>query len=161
MSSHDDAEVRFALALVKLLKFFNLLDTNVGLCLSFLISPSDPESAYEQLSNKTTQQRFEEMKAFVADGTGFPKAVDPEHFGEWLTDATRARAIRNRYVHGNWEYLPYRQVKPIAVRAPTWMKGKLGEEAEERMTVAELEAVADEVEQVFHRFMKIRRAHGI
>lgn len=161
MSAHEDSEVRFAQAIVKLLRYFNLIDTNVGLCLSRLTNPTNPEASYERLGNQTSQQRFEELRARVAEGIGFPKVVDSEEFGQWLSDATRARSIRNRYVHGNWEYLSLRTECPVGVNAPPWMKPKLGSLTQETMTLEKLEAVADEMEQIFNRFMKIRQRHRI
>ena len=66
MTETDDPEARFAKALVKLLKFFNLIDTNVGLCLSHLSNPSDPVGAYPQLAAQTTQQRFEALSLLIS-----------------------------------------------------------------------------------------------
>ena len=65
--------------------------------------------SYERLAGLTAQQRFDELGALVAQGIGFPTNVDHVEFLEWLSDATRARLIRNRYIHGNWEYVPIRR----------------------------------------------------
>lgn len=157
----DDVEVRFARSIVKLLTYFNLLDTNVGLCLSHLVSPDNPQASYSRLASQTSQQRFDDLKRFVAKGIGSPTSVDRAEFEKWLIDATRARSIRNRYIHGNWEYLPNRPHAPVGVSAPAWMRDKLGAEAYEAMTLDQLEGIADEIAQIFARFMEIRRRHGI
>jgi hypothetical protein len=157
----DDPEVRFALAISRLLKSFNLIDTNVGLCLSYLKCPSNPKAAYKVLANQTSQQRFDELEDHLFEGVGFPANVDLGDFRAWFADAARARSIRNRYIHGLWEYLPLRVDGPVEVSAPPWMKEKLGELAKETMTLAELEAVADNLAEVFDRFRQLRNRYKI
>ncbi len=157
----EDSEFRFARAIVKLLKHFNLLDINVGLCISHLANPGNPQASYPRLAKQTSQERFDELRELVATGIGSPTKVDREDFNIWLVDATRVRSIRNRYVHGNWEHLAHRPNAPVSVSAPVWMREKLGSETDETMTLDHLENVAEEVAQVFKRFMEIRRRHGI
>ena len=156
-----DAEDRFANGIVKLLRYFNLIDTNVGLCLSHLTSPHDPEAAYPRLAKQTSQQRFDELNRLVVNGTQFSTNSEREEFDAWFKDATRARLIRNRYVHGNWEYLPRRSAAPVGVWLPAWMAGKPGQDTHESMTLEQLEDTANEVENIFERFREIRRRHEI
>jgi hypothetical protein len=47
-----DSEDRFAGDMVKLLRYLNRLDTNVGLCLSHLISSGDAQASYSKLANQ-------------------------------------------------------------------------------------------------------------
>lgn len=159
--ARDDPEDRFARGMVKLLRYFNLLDTNVGLCLSHLISPGDVQASYAKLANQTSRQRFDELKRIVTNGDEFSTSAVREEFELWFTDATRARSVRNRYVHGNWEYLPLRSEAPVAVCAPPWMADRLDQNAEEIMTLEQFEDMADEVEQIFERFMELRRRSKI
>ena len=162
MSHLYDSEVKFAQAIAKLLKYFNLLDTNIGLCLSHLISSSDPSASYDGLASMTAGQRFDELRRRVVEvGAGLPKRLDVKAFEDWFEDAVWVREARNRFVHGNWEHLPLRKDAPIGVSAPPWMKSRLGKLANQQMTLAELQTIADRIEQVFHRFMSIRGAHGI
>jgi hypothetical protein len=155
-------EPQFCRAIAKLLRNFNLLDTNIGLCLSHLLEPNDPQSSYPRLSRMTSQARFEELRRLVIEGAvALPKRTDHAPFEQWFEDATWARELRNRFFHGNWEYLPHRKEGPVGVSAPAWMRERLGLFAEERMTLASLEALADRVADIFDRFMQIRRTYGI
>lgn len=52
-----DPNVRFEKVLVRLMRSFNYLDTNVGLCISHLSHPTDPEKTYPALVRMTPEKR--------------------------------------------------------------------------------------------------------
>ncbi len=156
-----DPNARFEKALVRLIRSFNYLDTNVGLCISHLENPSDPVKSYPSLANMTAEQRINRLKRLFES---HDIAVEDDARAElvaWYARAAKARATRNRYVHGNWEYLPLRHEKPVGVSAPVWMKKKLGPLATETMSLDELDAVADEVEAALHELTRLRKKHGV
>ena len=129
---------------LSLLKYFNLLEKNVGLCISYLENSDDPKVSYSILRKMTAEQKLERLKElFDIDAVIIDKKGVRE-FEEWFAFATRARSIRNRYVHGQWEYLPLRSDKPVGFEPPVWMQEKLGYKLE-TMSVSELEAVVEEI----------------
>jgi len=161
MSGPDNPEVRFTSALARLLKYFNLLEENIGLCIAHLVNSSNPKASYPLLARMTAEQKMDRLREIFVSGEVIADNVSILEFEEWFELAARARSIRNRYVHGHWEYLPMRSQKPVGVRAPAWMREKLGHEAEETMSLTDLEAVVDEMESVFDGFMRIRKKHGL
>jgi hypothetical protein len=109
----------------------------------------------------TVERKMEHLRElFKSNGIVSGKGAAFE-FEKWFQSASKARALRNRYIHGIWEYLPTRFEKPVGVRAPVWMKEKVGTEGAETMSLDELEGVADEVGSVFEELMRLRRKHGV
>ncbi len=156
-----DPNARFEKALVSLIRSFNYLDTNIGLCISHLSHPSNPSGAYPALAKMTPEKRVERLKMLLETKETAVKKKVLEELAIWYKKAANVRNIRNRYVHGNWEYLPLRHREPVGVSAPPWMKEKLGSLANETMSLEQLELVASEVETVFQEFMQLRRKYGV
>jgi len=157
-----DPVARFEKALVRLIQSFNYLDTNVGLCISHLSHPTDPTRAYSALAKMTAEKRIERLKKLLLDASDIEISEKVRSkLLAWYENAAEVRSIRNRYVHGNWEFLPLRHRVPVGVSAPPWMKDKLGPLAHETMSVEQLESVAEKVEAVFKEFMQLRGNLGV
>ena len=161
MDATFDTNARFEKALVALIRSFNYLDTNVGLCISHLSHPSNPAAAYPALAKMTPEKRIERLRKLLGKADLKVEKKVREELSDWYENAAGVRNIRNRYVHGNWEFLPLRHRKPVGVSAPPWMREKLGSLAKEKMSLEQLEAVAQEVEAVFQEFMELRRKYGV
>ena len=161
VSITENSDARFSIALVRLVRYFNLLDENVGLCISHLASPSDPQASYPALAKMTAEQKMERLLELFTSQEIISDEGSISEFAGWFERAAQARSIRNRYVHGHWEYLPMRSEKPVGVRAPAWMQEKLGPDANETMSLSDLETVADELVGVFEDFVQIRKKNGV
>ena len=159
--SREDPKIRFSLALVRLLRYFNLLEENVGLSISCLENPDDPRASYSKLANTTAERKLTHWRELLEQGDHIPDDAGKSELVGWFERVKKARCIRNRYIHGHWEYLRLRKEKPIGVRASAWLHEKLGAMANEQMSMAELEAAADELEDVFREFMRLRRKHDV
>jgi hypothetical protein len=109
----------------------------------------------------TPEKRIERLKKLLEKADLKVKKKVREELSAWYEKAAGVRNIRNRYVHGNWEFLPLRHNEPVGVSAPPWMREKLGSLANETMSLEQLEAVAQEVEAVFQEFMALRRKYGV
>lgn len=156
-----DPTARFEKALVRLIQCFNYLDTNVGLCIAHLSEPTEPTKAYSALSNMTAEKRIGRLKELLeASDIDITPNVRRE-LSVWYENAAHVRSIRNRYVHGNWEFLPLRHEQPVGVSAPPWMKDQLGPLANETMSLEQLEITANEVEAAFKEFMRLRKQLGV
>lgn len=156
-----DPAARFEKALVRLIQSFNYLDTNVGLCISHLLYPSEPTKAYAVLAKMTPEKRLERLKKLLEAAEMNVEKEAQEELSEWYQNAADVREIRNRYVHGNWEFLPLRHEAPVGVSAPPWMKEKLGSLANETMSLERLERVASEIESVAKEFIQLRRKYRV
>lgn len=156
----DDVETRFAQALVRLLKYFNLLDRNVGLAISFLENPSDAQASYPTLAKMTAEQKLDRLRKLLLERRTVGDSASTSDLERCIEHAHSARSIRNRYIHGDWSILPVKIEKRVVVEAPPWMHVKLGSDAREEMSLADLESVVDELEGVFQEFMRIRRKHN-
>ena len=157
----DNNEHRFNSALIKFFHYFNLLETNIGLCISFLLEPSDPKASYSRLANMTVEQMMMKLKDLFQHQVTVKDESSIVAFNEWYEIASKVRYIRNRYVHGNWEYLPNRLEKPVGFRAPPWMRDRLGDDASEIMSIKKIESIADEMKRIFEMFIDIRKKHNI
>lgn len=156
-----DPNTRFEKALVRLIRDFNYLDTNVGLCIAHLLYPSDPTKAYSALARMTAEKRIARLEQLLDDRDIKVSKKVRSQLIAWYEDAALVRGIRNRYVHGNWEFLPLRHDKPVGVFAPPWMSEQLGVLAHETMDLAQLELIADKVKAVLNEFMRLRRQLGV
>jgi hypothetical protein len=157
----EDPEIRFSSALVRLLRYFNLLEENVGLSISHLENPDNPRASYPRLAITTAEQKLLDWKALLEKGGHISNDAAKSGLYGWFERANNARCIRNRYIHGHWEYLPLREEKPVGVRASAWLHEKFGAMANEQMSMAELEASVDELENVFQEFMSLRKKYGV
>lgn len=104
---------------------------------------------------------MEKLRELLTNGEVIQDGKSAREFRDWYELADRARSIRNRYVHGHWEYLPLRGNEPVDFRAPAWMREKLGDKGVETMSLAAFEAIAFEMKEVQERFSRIRRKHGV
>lgn len=156
-----DSTARFEKALVRLILNFNYLDKNIGLCIARLSHPSDPTKAYSVLSKMTAEKRIGRLKQLLEASDIDVKMKVRRELSTWYENAAMVRSIRNRYVHGIWEFLPLRHEQPVGVSAPPWMKDQLGPLANETMSLEQLEAIADEVEAAFKEFMRLSSQLGV
>ncbi len=155
--SGSSAEIRFALAITSLLKSFNFLELNVGLCIAHLENISNPRAIYPELAKMSAEAKLDRLQSLL---TKEERLIDPIIKSEvikWFARAHNARYIRNRYVHGHWDYLPLRAERPVEFQAFPWMEDRLGDDARQQMTLADLECVATDLEEVFQAFMRIRK----
>jgi hypothetical protein len=147
-------EARFAVALSRLVRYFNLIDENVGLAIAHLEKPSSPESVFARLSTMSTKDKLDRLKR-ILEGRDAQSAAD---YVVWLQDAHVARSDRNRYLHSHWSFFPYRTDRPIERRSPAWQRAEWGDED---LSISDLEGLASEVEGVFNGLQRFRRKHRV
>lgn len=153
-----DHESRINTALGKILRNFNFLELNLGLCLSFLENPSDPAVSHKYLNREGMPAIIKKLKNLIDECEHIP---DSHEFQEWMVRAEEIRVLRNYYVHATWEYLPSRHDAPLAFRIPPWRKERIRGSDQGRMLIEDLEADAHRIEAVFNEFMAIRKKYGV
>ena len=151
-------EERINAVLGSILRNFNFLKLNLGLCIRFLENPKDPEKSHPKLARTSIQDKLDKLKQLLTDNDLIKNK--PE-FDAWYAEASEARSIRNYYVHGTWKHLPLRSGKPLGFRLPPWRTEHLRGEEAATMSLNELEEDAKNLQSVFEQFIKLRRKYGV
>ena len=153
-----DHETRINTALGKILRNCNYLELNLGLCLRFLVSPSDPSASHSYLNRVGMPQAIKRLKNLLDECEHIP---DTSEFQQWMKRAEEIRLLRNYYIHATWEYLPLLNDAPLGFRIPPWRKEVIRGSNHGTMQIEDLEADANRIEEAFNEFMAIRNKYGV
>lgn len=153
-----DHEARINAALGKILRNYNALELNLGLCLRQLENPDDPGVSHTYLYRHGMPQVIKKLSNLLAACEHIP---DTRAFQQWMTQADEIRRLRNYYVHAAWEYLPRRKEVPLGFRIPPWRKESIRGRQQGTLRLADLEADADRIEQALNEFMANRKQYGV
>jgi hypothetical protein len=153
--SIDETRGRFNAAIVDIVNWFNLLDENLGLSISHLEKPGKSPEAYLKISKMGSKKKIAYLTKKLSEHPRLKKLVNEESYTSWLSLAETARFNRNRYLHGRWAYL-WHLDRPVEFVSPVWMEAKLGNQANERMTLEELESRAKDLKACCEAFLYIR-----
>lgn len=153
-----DHQYRIDSALGKILRYFNLLELNLGLCIRFLENPGEVEISHSWLAKSSVQEKVDRFTKLVREKE---LAKDQRELDDWYEAVAKARCLRNYYVHGTWEYLPLRKEAPVGFRIPPWRSEQINGNSLLLMTFEELEVDAAVVQSVFEQFAKLRRKYGV
>lgn len=152
----EELEREFSLQFVRFVNAFNYLERNIGLCLSFLLNPQNPRSTYSRLLMLTTEGKLAALRSELSKRYGAGDNVVLSEFEAWYERAEKSRALRDKYVHGQWQILPMDKERPVTFSLPEWIGG-----GDHSMSLAEFETAVQEVEGVFNRFMDFRKKYSI
>lgn len=150
--------MRIDAALGKILRSFNLLELNVGLCLRYLASPGDPIALHSYLKRVGISEAVNRLKSLIDE---CDHLTDTRAFQSWMISIEEVRQLRNFYVHGTWECASCRDDAPLVFRMPPWRTEAIEGKQDRTMKIRDLEADADRIELVFIEFMRIRREYRI
>lgn len=151
-------EVRINNALGKILRNFNILELNIGLCLRFLQNPKKPEKAHSFLQKAGLPDKIQRLKSLIVQNNIHDDISD---FEKWITQADEVRQLRNYFAHAIWEYLPLVTDAPLQFSIQPWRTKGIDGELRGKMTIEDIEGHAEKVETVFKDFMRIRKKYGI
>ncbi|WP_200254128.1 hypothetical protein [Thiococcus pfennigii] len=154
----SDYEARINAALGTVLRYFNFLELNLGLCIRFLENPADPEKSHAKLGKTSIQEKLDRLTNLLVKKK---LITDREEFDVWYQEAKEARCVRNYYVHGTWEYLPLKTEKPLSFRLPPWRSENLRGEEKLTMSITELEQDAQDIREAFEKFMSLRQKYNV
>ncbi len=161
MEEPENCEPYFGKEVVRLINYFNLIELNVGLCISFLKNPESPSAVYPALSRMSVEKKIDWLKDLLGSGVFDDRTEALIEFNRWYERTTGARAIRNRFIHARWEYLGSHLDQPIEVASPAWMREKLGGEVTERLSFRELRVIVNDVASIFGELMHLRTKYGV
>ena len=164
LNKYELIEFGFSSNLTRFMTFFNLLETNVGLCISFLVNNADPKVSYPFLNRLNAQGKLDVLRELIAYKGLTTEKQFSEDFNKWFKLASQTRVARNRYVHGYWEVLVTAE-KPIRFHPTDWTSRMGGEKKDNaaslEMDLDEFKAIADEMESVFEKFGSLRKKYGV
>jgi hypothetical protein len=146
-------DTRINLALGKILRYFNLLELNLGLCIRWLEHPGEVELSHAWLAKSSVQEKVERFCRLVRERD---LLEDQSELDAWYQAARDIRELRNFYAHGTWEYLPLCKDAPVGFRIPPWRSESIQGNASPRMTLESLQADAEATQAVFEQFLRLR-----
>lgn len=153
-----DYESRINAALGKILRYFNFLELNLGLCLRALAHPNDVSASHSLLRRLGMPETINRLRTLLEECEHIP---DINVFEKWAMRAEEIRPLRNYYVHATWDYLPLRKEASLEFRIPPWRVEKIEGRSQGAMRIEDLEADAERIEAVFEEFQSIRRLYGV
>jgi len=153
-----DHESRINAALGKILRNYNFLELNLGLCLRFLANPGAPDASHKYLTRTGLPQAIKRLKKLLDN---CEHIQDTSEFQEWMERVEEIRSLRNYYIHATWEYMPLRVNAPLGFRVPPWRNEMIRDSDQGSMKIEDLEADANRIESVFNEFMIIRKKYGV
>jgi hypothetical protein len=153
-----DYESRINSALGKILRNYNFLELNLGLCLRTLANRDDPSAIHGYLNRVGILRALGRLKGLLDE---CELISDTSEFDEWCQRVEEVRLLRNYYVHATWEYLPLGSEESLGFRIPPWRREKIRGSDQGRMRIEDLEADAERIETAFDEFMAIRRKYGV
>ena len=153
-----DIESRINTALGKILRNYNLLELNIGLCLRSLENPDNPNKSHGYLKRAGMTGAIPRLMKLLER---YEHISDTSDFEKWTATADKVRSVRNYYVHATWEYLPLCEAAPLGFRIPPWRNEKISGSPEGSMKIEDLEEQAKIVEDVFYDFMELRRKYRV
>jgi hypothetical protein len=115
---------------------------------------SNPKETYPKIEKLSCAQKIEELGILTENLPSGPEYAD------WAEVAASTRSLRNRFAHGTWElYLPTIE-RPIGLRMPPWINVD-SQDKTLKLSIQELEELADEVEECFKAFMRWRNKYKL
>jgi len=165
LDQYQIIEFEFSSGLQSYLKHYNLLERNVGLCISWLVNHNDPSAAYPFLDKLTAKSKMDVLKELIYYKNSETNEEIIRDFKEWFKLASETRVARNRYVHGYWEVSPWVQNKPIRFNPTIWTSGvgkrKTKDHSQQEMSLKEFQMIVQEMKDVFEEFMQLRKKYDI
>lgn len=153
-----DFESRINAALGQIVRSFNYLEMNLGLCLRFLENPDDISASHAYLNRAGMSQTIKRLKKLLDECEHIPDTLE---YDEWMERAEEIRSLRNYYVHATWEYFSLHKEAPLRFWIPPWRKESIEGRAQGTMRIEDLEADANRVETAFNDFMAIRKKYRV
>ena len=157
-------ENRFYVALGRYMQSFSLLDLNLGLCIGVLVNRLDSRVAHPFLQRLSTHQKIRVFKELIFYKYANDNPTMFSDFDQWIKRAMDAKAGRNKYVHGVWQWISSNYKTPIRLTPISWAYGpdpKKDERPDLDMTLSDFEEIVAEMTDVVVEFNELRGKCGI
>jgi hypothetical protein len=138
-----------ALRLGRMVMEFSRLEAELGLALY----ASAPRPARADMAFALRRADFSARLGMLRRHLATLDAVHPD-YSEWVRDADAARRLRNRLIHGRWEFRDPHSVEVTNVRGDPFSN----EVVEVATTLAELDAQLEQLKGLRRRLAALRKA---
>jgi len=153
MRDSNDLMNKYNSLLVDYLRYFNLLELNVGLCIRRLSGIDESE-----IHRKLDKMSFEKKLEYLLELSS--KENDSE-LKNWCKEAHARRQERNMYMHGQWAFIPHLEEGVEFLLAP-WVEEKYCNiYPGKRFTLEKLESIVLDIRACFNDFNKLRDKNSI
>ena len=154
MNKNIELTDRFNSLLVEYLNTFNLLELNVGLCISHL-SKIEQHEIYKKINKMSFEKKLE----YLLELTSSEENKQDLYF--WCKDAHSKRHERNMYMHGQWYLIPHLD-QCVEFRIAPWVKDKYANVYPgSRFTFHQLESIVTSMKSCLEAFFDLRKKYGI
>ena len=157
MSKKNEPTDEFNSLLIEYLNTFNLLEENVGLCISHLDEKSK-EDSYKSLAKSSCEKKIEDLYEIIKSEKILISKSNLQELKDWCKSAHQMRHQRNKYIHGHWTFLPHLE-NGVELSVAPWVNEIYG--GSERMSLQELSNIVQEIKDCFERLVVIRRKNDI
>jgi hypothetical protein len=140
---------RVALRLGRMVMEFSRLEMELGLALY----GSAPKHARADMAFQLRRADFSARLAMLRRHLGAQSRVPPD-YSEWTRDADAARRLRNRLIHGRWDFRDPASLEVTNVRGDPFSD----EQVEVTTTLAELDAQLEQLKALRRRLAALRKA---
>jgi hypothetical protein len=130
---------------------FGRLEMALGLCVVWIDGGRQLDALTERVKDWSFDLRLKHLEKRVNEF--LPRGSNRHtHYKQWIDDANEARMGRNDLVHSRWWVDPHRAQVVRVSGLPT-----SPEQAEHRLTLADLEGVVDDLRQLQSRLYDLRQ----
>ena len=146
---------KFNSLLVEYINTFNLLEGNVGSCITTL-ADSSREYSYKLLAKTSCEKKIENLYKIVQSKDTLKNTRNLKELEEWCENAHKMRYQRNHYMHGVWSYLQHHD--RVELYLAPWFREKF--EGSTKMTLQEFADIVQGIKDCFQQLMAIRQKNG-
>ena len=151
MRVREELEQDAASALGRALLAFSRLDIALGLMVASALRSEGHASRAERVGSMSFKERLDQMQAF-GERLATTSGEAANALRDWLSQAERARRIRNQLVHGRWDIDPHNRRALNIVNGPA-----LDVQEVIAYTMEELDAVGGDVKRLTTLLATTRR----
>ncbi|MBX2869919.1 MAG: hypothetical protein KTR18_14665 [Acidiferrobacterales bacterium] len=155
----EDIETSIAKSLFRLLKWFNLMEINLGLSISHLLNEGGSTASYNSVSKMSLDRKLTKFLDLISEDERLN--IGKIDLDGWRARVNTARLVRNAFVHGYWEILPINPESPISLQLPPWAVKSKENYSGSKFSAIDVEAAADDMGRVFGEFMHFRKKLGV
>ena len=144
----ERAELLFLRSYRDAIMYFNMLDRNLAYCLRWAAESAGRSASLSVILALPFDRKLKKVVALIR------RKKRKSEYAEFLSLAEECRKMRNKLVHGHWEFVP-RLEQPIRFHVPAPFEEKGG------VTQEEFSGLAASFGRANSLFRKLRASHPI
>ncbi len=152
--SYEEFELEFLKLHLEFMNTFNLLDTNLTLCIGFLLTGGAPSLAYPLVTKLSVHGKMQYLKDAINSDLFEDQTEMVEKFNSWLTLAQKAKGQRNDYVHGRWRINRSNRDLRVCFEPQFWTKAKT-----EMFSMEEFRTIVSQMLNILEKFHVLRKKY--